>query len=112
MSEPFRLLKPFPDLVTIFSTRADGDMKLRDMKEENVARRKSFFTSRGIPVDSVIGVAAAHGADVIRVGRREAGAVMKHVDGLITTEPGVFLTVTAADCLVLYLYDPENKEVA
>jgi YfiH family protein len=112
MSEPLAIFSQFPELVALLSTRADGDMKLRDMADDNIARRNAFFEAHGIPSSSVIGVYAAHAADVIRVGAREAGAVMKHVDGLFTDEPGVFLSVTAADCLAVYFYDPVDRVIA
>lgn len=112
MPELFSVFNQFPELAVIFSTRADGDMKLRNIDEAGVARRGAFFKQNGIQAGSVIGVEAVHGADVIRVGQREAGAAMKHVDGLFTAEPGIFLSVTAADCLALYFYDPVDKMVA
>jgi len=106
------MLKEFPEVVATFSTRADGDMKVRDMKNEQLARRNAFFEAHGIPSRAVISVSAAHAADVIRVGKREEGAVMKHVDGLFTNESGIFLSVTAADCLAIYFYDPVARAVA
>lgn len=112
MPELFSLFKSFPELVALFSTRADGDMGLKNVQEETLKRRAAFLSTHNISTDSVIGIVAAHAADVIRVGKREAGAVMKHVDGLVAHEPDVFLTVTAADCLVLYCYDPVDKKVA
>ncbi len=111
--EPFlSVFQEFPEVLAAFSVRADGDMKLKDSTAGSVENRKRYFTKLGIPPESVVGVLASHGADVIRVGAREAGAGMRRVDGLMTSEPGVFLSVTAADCLALYFYDPVDKVVA
>jgi len=112
MSDLFSLFKPFPELVARFSTRAEGDLYLRDGDALSLARREQFFASCSMPGSSVVAIKAAHAADVIRVGEREAGATMKHVDGLITVTEGIFLSVTAADCLAVYLYDPQAREVA
>lgn len=102
----------FPEVQAAFSSRGDGDMKLKDALPESLENRKRYFEKIGINPVQVVGVLAIHGADVIRVGAREAGASMRRVDGLITSEPGVFLSVTAADCLALYFYDPVDAVVA
>lgn len=112
MAKPlFQSFSAFPELVAVFSSRQDGDMKLRDLSAESEAQRAAFFKKQGIAPSRVVSVLAAHAADVILVGDREAGAVMKRVDGLITGEADIFLSVTAADCLVLYLYDPVSKTI-
>lgn len=105
----FELFKAFPEVVASFSTRDDGDMRVRDTDSTGEERRTHFFKKSGVSPKRVISISAAHAADVIRVGEREAGAVMKRVDGLITSDSGIYLSVTAADCLVLYLYDPDSK---
>ena len=106
------IFQEFPEVLAAFSTRADGDMKLKDAEPASLQNRARYFTALGLLPDAVIGVQAAHGADVIRVGKREAGAAMKHVDGLTTSELGVFLSVTAADCLAIYFYDPVDRVIA
>lgn len=107
--KPFDLFKAFPELVILFSTRADGDMRVRELDDDGQKRRAHFFKSNGVAASRSVSISAAHAADVIRVGEREAGAVMKHVDGLITSDRNVYLSVTAADCLVFFLYDPISK---
>ena len=42
------------------------------------------------------------GTNVREVGAGEAGAIVPNVDGLITTEPNLFLCLTVADCLPVY----------
>lgn len=59
-----------------------------------------------------------HGADLASVGREEAGvgfddgAPIPGVDGLLTDEPRVPITVLVADCLPIALADPRSGRVA
>lgn len=112
MRELFTVFKPFPELIARFSSRIDGDMKLKDATAESLLNRECYLKKEGVDPATVVGVLACHGADVIRVGKREAGAGMRRVDGLFTDESGVLLSVTAGDCLAVYLYDPQSRTVA
>ena len=47
-----------------------------------------------------------HGAKVARVSDEAAGTMIPGVDGLITDYENLFLSATAADCFLLYFYDP------
>lgn len=52
-----------------------------------------------------------HGAKVRVVGNKNGSGFIPGCDGLITREENLALAVLTADCLPIFLYDPENKAV-
>ena len=68
--------------------------------EEN---RRRFFGSIGVPMDSLVFQKQVHGDTVRHV--RTAGT-LDSTDGSCTSTPGVFLCVTIADCVPVFLFDP------
>ncbi len=108
----FAVFAPFSELICAFSTKTEGDMKLKDASQQNLENRARYFQNLGLTPESVTSALAIHGADVASVGVREAGANMRRVDGLLTSDPGVFLSVTGGDCLIVYCYDPMRKMIA
>ena len=56
--------------------------------------------------DTVVLGNQVHGIEVRSVGRAGGWVQVEGVDGWVTTEPGVLLTVTVADCIPVYLAAP------
>lgn len=58
-----------------------------------------------------IGMEQKHGANVVRVGKKDIGTIVKNCDGLITNIPELTLSVRVADCLPIALYDPISSSI-
>lgn len=117
-----------PWLANGFSTRFGGvstgdaaslnfDFK-RDTNPENVRENTRRFASAvGVTPESVVCTDQTHTARVIRVTAEDRGKgvfrelTWHDVDGLITNEPDVALTVHTADCAPVYLVDPVRRAV-
>jgi YfiH family protein len=52
-----------------------------------------------------------HSTDILTVDRDNRQAVMGRVDGLITTEPDIYLNLRFADCTPLLFYDPVRHAI-
>lgn len=71
----------------------------------------------GFPVESIVCSDQTHTTNVRRVDRRDCGkgVIQKRdytdVDGLITNDPQVTLATFYADCVPLYLVDPQKKAI-
>jgi YfiH family protein len=52
-----------------------------------------------------------HGADVVDYGGQHSSgvAVLGHGDAIVTDRPGVLLAVTVADCVPVFMVDPERR---
>lgn len=64
----------------------------------------------GLGVPGVAMIRQVHGRRVLTVGAVPPGALLLagDADGLVTDQRGVLLAVTAADCVPVYLLDPET----
>lgn len=91
--------------------------------EENLEIRERFFRGQGIDASRVVSAEIVHGTKVeistsqnhtdmrrpSEIGMRSnfgSASVILGTDGLVTKEKNVFLSVTVADCLPVFFYDP------
>jgi len=109
--------------VCIVSERSAGNMVFRGI---HGPRREAFFRSLGIPAEKVYSLIQVHSRDVYALGspavnRPDSGSrrgsaepfpapedFAKEGDGMVSFSPDVFLAVTVADCLPVFLLDTEN----
>ena len=107
-----------PGVTAAFSTRNGGvsppplGMNLSFMVGDdpvNVRKnREIFFGALGIPPGRVAIPGQVHGTTV----RRAAGpGDYPETDALISSEPGLFLCVSVADCVPILLFDPFHNAV-
>jgi len=79
--------------------------------KEVVSNRNNFFKKLRIDPESVVATGSLHGNIVAAAGAKDAGKILKKVDGLLAKEGNLFLSLTVADCLPVYLYDSENQVI-
>ena len=79
-----------------------------DQKANVYANRRRAYGIYGRDNDTVVHAHLVHGATVARVTQADNGTWLRHVDGLITGEPGCALTMNFADCAPILLYDPDQ----
>ena len=81
-----------------------GDMALARRFE--IPDRARFLDAMGIPSERAVGLHQVHSKTVVVVNRQEPQSLADvDADGLVTSRPDVFLTVTVADCLPVFLVD-------
>ncbi|PJE75973.1 hypothetical protein COV04_01860 [Candidatus Uhrbacteria bacterium CG10_big_fil_rev_8_21_14_0_10_48_11] len=110
----FELKSFFPQPYFLFeSLRKDGSMKLTEPLKEclALANKQNFLQTLGIPAASVISALQVHGDTIREVSKKEGGTVLSNTDGFMTNEPGLFLTLTGADCLPLFFAAPDVAAV-
>ncbi len=92
--------------------RADGDMRLPDdgLVRADVLRRRCAALTAQFPGARIAAPLPIHGATVGTVtgneSFHEAHALFAQTDALVTAVPGIVLTVTVADCLPVFFFDP------
>lgn len=93
------------------SGKRDGSMKLSggECNREVLENQQKFFAKLDIDYGNVISADLQHGNNVKVVERKHAGQIISNTDGLVTNEKNLFLTITVADCLPVYFYDPDKK---
>jgi YfiH family protein len=110
----------FPDeFAAAFSNRACGNMSLNyaDTKG-SLDNRRNFLESLGIDQDSLVCTKQIHGVEVKRVNSLQKGSgaliyetALPDVDALITDEKNVPLAIFTADCLPIFLFDPQTRSI-
>lgn len=104
----------YPQVMAGISERADGSMVWGNSLpvDEVVGKnRNRYFEKLGIDPKQVVAGGIAHGTHVAAVGEKEAGKYLLNTDALITNVPNLFLTITVADCLPVFYYDPIKKVI-
>lgn len=113
----FHIFKKYPELFAAFSEKKDGSMKyFRDKKHlkliaDNVKNRKDFLNRFGIETKAIAYAELTHSNNIIIIRSKSDIGIIENCDGLITDEKNIFLSVTSADCLPIFLFDPEKEIV-
>lgn len=94
------------------SLRADGSMKLTDeqlVNEEIIKNRNTFLEKLSIDPQQVVSALLEHDNNVEIVTKENGGQFIPKADGLITSEKGVYLSITVADCLPIVIFHPGKQ---
>ncbi|OGZ17523.1 MAG: hypothetical protein A2V72_01800 [Candidatus Nealsonbacteria bacterium RBG_13_37_56] len=99
----FEVFKNYSNLIIGFSEKKDGPMK------NSVQNRKKFFNKLKIDKELIVRADLVHKNKVKLISKKDAGRLIEKTDGLITKEKNIFLTITTADCLPIFIYDPKKE---
>lgn len=77
--------------------------------DEITQNRNTFLEKHSIDPQSVVSAELEHGNNIRTVFATDNNRIIPHVDGLITTEKDVYLSITVADCLPITLYDSKKN---
>ncbi len=101
-----------------FSRPGDGQMSFNRADPTTVRdNRWQFLSELGLDLNSVVAGELTHSAEVTVVAADDAGRGasspdwIPEVDGLVTSDPGLLLLTTHADCAPLIIYDPVHKVI-
>lgn len=96
-----------------FSDGAFQALNLSTSSEDDLAavqRNRSLVSEKiGAPL---MGMHQVHGGDVARVSALDLDLPAPRVDGMLTTDPSIALTVLVADCVPVLMADAEAEVVA
>lgn len=76
------------------------------------ANRQNFLKRQKIIEEHLSQAILAHGVNIAQITNQGSGGLIPSVDGLSTNVPGIFLAITAADCVPIFFYDPKKQAVA
>ena len=125
----FPHFKTFEKVFHAFTTRQGGSSKVPfeslnlgfntgDVFQRVLLNRKKLLSSLGWRLDSVVTPNQVHGNQVVLVTQelKDKGAfdhesVLHGMDGLITRAKGIILMIKVADCIPVFLYDPERQAI-
>lgn len=99
----FRIFERYSNLILAFSEKSDGPMK------ESFQNRERFFNKLGIDKNLIVRADLVHANKVKLVSHKDADKLIEKTDGLLTKDKNLFLTITTADCLPIFIYDPKKE---
>lgn len=77
----------------------------------NLRNREAYLRKIGIPLSRLVSAEIIHRNKVAIVSKKDAGKVIEGADGLITRENNLFLSITMADCLPIFLFEPKKEVI-
>lgn len=90
-------------------------MKIRyelDRDETTLKNREKFVRRYGITNDRIVTAHLTQGNNIKLVSNKDGGKIIEDTDSLITNEKGIFLAITTADCLPIFILDPKKEAIA
>lgn len=100
----FQIFDQYPSVVTLLSKKTDGDMRSQ-------GNREKYLSRNNISYEDVVTARLVHGNNITAVSVADKGHDVLGTDGIIADQRSIFLTITVADCLPIYLYDPKKEAV-
>ncbi|MFA6524720.1 MAG: peptidoglycan editing factor PgeF [Patescibacteria group bacterium] len=107
----------FPEIRIAVSTKSFGNQSLQHpliSEKETILNRSRFFDALDIDSNAVINAELCHGKKIYWVANQnqnskspENKSIVGKFDGLATSQHGVYLMVTMADCFPIFMYDPK-----
>ena len=101
----------YPQIIAGISERSDGSMVWENqlpVSEDIRKNRDQYFKQSKINPKRVVAGGIAHGTNVVIAGEQDAGKYLLNTDALITNVPNLFLTITVADCMPIFCFDPNT----
>jgi polyphenol oxidase len=113
------LLSKYPELFFAFSTRSWMDFRNNANKDDDISdlllqkgikkRFRSFLEYLNIPADKIVTQKQVHSTNI---NYTEFSCHFDNSDGLHSNKKNIFLTIKAADCIPIFLFEPEKKVIA
>ncbi len=110
---------PGPNLLSVFSLRAAGNMSLfYGDTATALENRKSFFDALGVDCQDLVCARQVHAGNVRHIEEFDKGSgalscanAITDTDALITDKKNVPLSIFTADCLSIFLYDAKTHSI-
>src|SRR3989339_206684 len=110
----FSIFKKYPGLFVTVSKKNDGSMKLTGsplLSDKIFLNRGKYLKNISINPETVVSAEIVHGNKISVVSNTDGRKMIAGADGLIAQSKNIYLSVTSADCLPIFLFDPEKKVV-
>ena len=102
----------FTERVAIFFSDRSLDFALKEDQTNLTVPQRNYLTEQlGFPIPQVINIRQVHGDHVISVGGEDLRGrnALPEADGIITNAVGVPIAVRTADCLPVFIFDPQKN---
>lgn len=110
-----RLFENFPQIICAISDKKDNNLSFKFGNEKVIDSRKKFLKNFNLSLDNLVAAKQIHSNNIKIVDNQDKGKgayakdCLSGYDGLVTDKKNLILAVEAADCLPLFLFEPENE---
>ncbi len=73
--------------------------------------RASYLSGISVFMPRLVSASVVHGDIIKTVNEEDKGMIFPSTDGLFTNNKNVFLSLTVADCLPIYIFDPKGNVI-
>lgn len=109
----------FSGVIATFSRRIDGNMSLKyGETRDALNNRKNFLQNLGIDYRNLVCAKQIHSSNIeyvtsqyIGKGALSYNTAIDNTDALITDKKNIPLAIFTADCLSIFLYDPQTRSI-
>ncbi len=107
----FEIFKNAPDVLATWSLVPDGDMRLA-ANAGQIENRERFMRRIGIGPERLASAGLVHGDTIHFASVADGGKIIPGTDALIASDNDLFLSITVADCLPVFLHHPGSGALA
>ncbi|MCH7951369.1 peptidoglycan editing factor PgeF [Patescibacteria group bacterium] len=101
-----------PDAYSVVTETSEGNIDARFGKKSLIQSNiKNIAKQLKINPLDFVQMRQVHKTHIARVGKAHRGTKIKEVDGLITDEPDAVLMLRVADCIPVFLLDPQTRAI-
>jgi len=110
----FSIFKSYPNLTATTSKKSDGNCYFAatgDAATDKAtpANRAAFLGKLDIPYGRVVSAGLVHSGEPYLATSADGGKIIQNIDALFSHDEDLFLSITIADCLPVFLFDPKTK---
>ena len=93
----------------VFSFFGPSVFSASSTRQVTESRRSQFLQDVGLDPKQLVVVEQVHGDGLVWASPNHRPAPKFEADGLLTASPGLVLAVKTADCIPVFLYDPQTR---
>lgn len=99
------------EVLAVMSEKEDGSMKFVENSNLNSENREKFFRMIGINKNKVTTANQVHGGKAEEVSYSNLINIPE-ADALVTREKDIYLSISIADCIPVFFYEPQSRIVS
>ncbi len=108
----FKIFNKFKQLKYGMSEKKHGKIELGNVAFSKRKNFQTYFKSIKIDPKKTVSAAQSHSNRVAVVNRDTLTQSVVNVDALVCAQANIFLSITVADCLPIYFFDPHQNKIA
>lgn len=115
MSQLFSIFDKYPQVFIALSEKSDGNMKPTGdgiSDQEIYSNQDRYIEKLKLTQDKFVILNQNHGDKVAKTTENDGGKIISDTDAVFTNSKKLYLTIRVADCLPIFMFDPNSETIA